>query len=44
MSYSEAEILTGDQKSLVGVRWKRDQKLDFQRFGPFMGFSDSYVG
>jgi hypothetical protein len=30
MSYSEVEILTGDQKSLVEVRRKRDQMLDFQ--------------
>jgi len=44
MTYSEAEILTGDQKSLVEVRRQRDQVLDSKRFGPFVGLSDSYVG
>jgi len=44
MTYSEAEILTGDQKLLVEVRRKRDQMLDFPRFGSFLGLSGSYFG
>jgi hypothetical protein len=38
MTYSEAEILTGDQKSLVEVRRKRDQMLDFLMIWPIRGF------
>jgi hypothetical protein len=43
MTYSEAVILTGDQKSLTEVRRKRDQLLDFQRFGSFLGLSGRYL-
>ena len=44
MTNREAEVLTGNRKSLAEVRRERDQWLDSQRFGPFVDLSDSYVG
>jgi len=36
MTYSEAEILAGDQKSLIEVRRKRGQWLDFSAIWFFL--------
>lgn len=44
MTYSEAEILTGDQQELAEVHQKRDQMLDFSRCCPLLCLSDIYVG